>query len=449
MGSLNNLYISQSFQSLVHFGTDWTASANLIQLQDGLGNNLGVSLNTDGDITAVGDITASNLYAPIISGSKGHFTDDLFVSGTIHAFEFDVTILSSSIIFTSGSNIIGDEANVDTQTLVGRVIVTGSLEVTGSSRFNGNVTTPNLATTASNNFIGKEQITGSLEVSGGLTLNGSSSFTELTGSLAEFSQSIDARILSAQGILQLQSQSVTLGLARTLNFSGADVSISIANQTGSVFVRTTQFATTGSNTFVGSNTFTQFLTASVSGAVFGLGDTVLYSQSVDDRLDTIVATGATTGSNTFVGNQIITGSLILSSSAAVELSVIGNQVITGSLEVTGSMVYSGSVRGVVIPLTITSQTASIDCSIGNFFTLTLPSGSNTFINASNINPGQTISLKIKQPSASFGTVTFNSSFKFPINFPYLVTPLSNAEDIISMVSYDTTSLYANAVNTLT
>jgi hypothetical protein len=434
MGSLNNLYISQSFQSLVHFGTDWTASANLIQLQDGLGNNLGVSLNTDGDITAVGDITASNLYAPIISGSKGHFTDDLFVSGTIHAFEFDVTILSSSIIFTSGSNIIGDEANVDTQTLVGRVIVTGSLEVTGSSRFNGNVTTPNLATTASNNFIGKEQITGSLEVSGGLTLNGSSSFTELTGSLAAFSQSIDLRIINAAGILQLQSQSVTLGLARTLNFSGADVSVSIANQTGSVFVRTTQFATTGSNTFVGSNTFTQFLTASVSGAIFGLGDTVLYSQSVDNRLDVIEARYATTGSNNFVGNQTITGSLILSSSADVELGVVGNSV------------FSGSVRGEVIPLSITSQTASIDCSRGNFFTLTLANGLPTHLTATNIRPGETLSLRITQPSVGYGTVTYSNLIKFSQYFPYIATPSSNAVDILSAQSYDTGSLYMVAIN---
>ncbi len=423
MGSLNNLYISQSFQSLVHFGTDWTASANLIQLQDGLGNNLGVSLNTNGDITAVGDITASNLYAPIISGSKGHFTDDLFVSGTIHAFEFDVTILSSSIIFTSGSNIIGDEANVDTQTLVGRVIVTGSLEVTGSSRFNGNVTTPNLATTASNNFIGKEQITGSLEVSGGLSLNGSSSFTELTGSLADFSSSISLRILNAAGILQLQSQSVTLGLAKTLNFGGADVSVSFSNETGSVFVRTTQFATTGSNTFVGSNTFTQFLTASVSGAVFGLGNTVLFSQSVDDRLDIIEARYATTGSNIFVGNQ----------------------TITGSLAVTGSMVYSGSVRGVVIPLTITSQTASMDCSLGNFFTITLVSGSNTFLNATNVLPGETISLLVNQPSVGFGTETFSSNIKFPISFPYTATPVSSSQDVLTFVSYGNT-LFGVAVN---
>lgn len=432
MGSLNNLYISQSFQSLIHLGSDWTASTNLTTLEDGLGNSIGISVNTDGDITALGDITASNLYAPIISASNGHFSNGLFVSGTIKAYELNVTILSSSIVFTSGSNIIGDEANVDTQTLVGRVIVTGSLEVTGSTKL-GLVNSLNLATTASNVFVGKETITGSVDIKGGLTLDGSSSFTELTGSLSQFSQSVSARILAAQGILILQSQSVNIGNAKTLDFSGADVSVSFLNETGSIFVRTTQFATTGSNTFVGSNTFTQFLTASVSGAVFGLGDTVLYSQSVDNRLDIIESKYATTGSNNFVGNQTITGSLILSSSAAVELGVVGNST------------FSGSVRGVVIPLSISSQTATVDFSLGNFFTLTLVSGSNTLINVTNVLPGETVSMLITQPSVGFGTTTFSSNVKNSQYFPYVATPISSSQDVLTFVTYGTNA-YCVAVN---
>jgi len=59
-----------------------------------------------------------------------------------------------------------------------------------------------------------------------------------------------------------------------------------------------------------------------------------YSQSVDTRISSIVTgTGfATTGSNTFVGTQQITGSV----------NVRGNQVITGSLDVSGSITVPGS-----------------------------------------------------------------------------------------------------------
>jgi hypothetical protein len=110
------------------------------------------------------------------------------------------------------------------------------------------------------------------------------------------------------------------------------------------------------------------------------------------------------------------------------------------------MVYSGSVRGNVIPLTITSQTASIDCSLGNFFTLTATSGSTTNLIATNIKSGQTIQLKITQPSSGYGLFTYNSNIKFSQYFPYIATPISNAIDIISFATFDTTTLYSVAVN---
>jgi hypothetical protein len=112
------------------------------------------------------------------------------------------------------------------------------------------------------------------------------------------------------------------------------------------------------------------------------------------------------------------------------------------------MVYSGSVRGNVIPLTITSQTASIDCSLGNFFTLTLVASTDTNLTTTNIKPGETISLRITQPGGGYGTVSYSSNYKFSQYFPYIATPAASAVDILSMVSYDTSSLYSVAINKL-
>ena len=42
MGNLSNLYISQSFISLIHLGSNNTASVTPTQLEDGLGNGIGV-----------------------------------------------------------------------------------------------------------------------------------------------------------------------------------------------------------------------------------------------------------------------------------------------------------------------------------------------------------------------------------------------------------------------
>lgn len=64
-----------------------------------------------------------------------------------------------------------------------------------------------------------------------------------------------------------------------------------------------------------------------------------FSQSIDTRIDNIVAgTGfATTGSNTFVGTQTISGSLNVSGSN----TFVGNQGITGSIVVSGSISQIG------------------------------------------------------------------------------------------------------------
>ena len=70
MGNLSNLYVSRSFQSIIHLATDNTASANLIGLEDGFGNPIGVSVNTAGDLFLSGSLTAS------LKGGKVILTDE-------------------------------------------------------------------------------------------------------------------------------------------------------------------------------------------------------------------------------------------------------------------------------------------------------------------------------------------------------------------------------------
>ena len=91
----------------------------------------------------------------------------------------------------------------------------------------------------------------------------------------------------------------------------------------------------------------------------------------------------------------------------------------------------------------------MDCSLGNFFTLSLPSGSTTFINPTNIRPGSTLSLRITQAATgSSGLVQYSTNIKFPSAFPYIVTPTNGAIDILSFQAYDSTTLFGVAVNTM-
>ena len=108
------------------------------------------------------------------------------------------------------------------------------------------------------------------------------------------------------------------------------------------------------------------------------------------------------------------------------------------------MVYSGSVRGQVFPITIASQTASMDCAKGNFFTVTLPSGS-TRLEATNILPGETLSLRITN-ATSGSQLTGSLSVKFPNGFTYQPTPVSGTTDIVTFLTFDSSSIYAVGAN---
>ena len=112
---------------------------------------------------------------------------------------------------------------------------------------------------------------------------------------------------------------------------------------------------------------------------------------------------------------------------------------------------TGSVHSEINALSIASNTASLDCQDGDMFTLTLVSGSNTHLNASNIRAGQTISLKVLQPSTatdSYGTMTFESEFKFAGGTAPTITAASGSTDILTFQSYDASSLFTTAVQNL-
>jgi hypothetical protein len=73
-----------------------------------------------------------------ITGSV-NIKGDVSIAGTASISYLNVTYESASVIYSSGSNQLGDATN-DTQTLIGRTIVSGSFETTGSGIFTGNLT---------------------------------------------------------------------------------------------------------------------------------------------------------------------------------------------------------------------------------------------------------------------------------------------------------------------
>jgi len=424
MSNLSNLYISQSYFGIINLEDSeqpLVSQSGDINLQDGIGDNLGLKINAqslkftivndlqvDGNADFNGNIDVSGSF--IHTGSidvlgnvtvEGNVTAHTGSFDTLNARVLNVLIESSSVILSSGSNQIGDEIT-DVQTIVGITTISGSLGVTGNQSNTGSLFVSNEISSSTINGIGNVTAFSSSVDSriNNLSSSVDTTITNLSSSLdsrldyleGPFSTSVDARLVSLENF----SSSLVADFVTDVEYSAsiAVVTSSLESQintklasswTGSVFQPFSSSVDTRINSKLDTSTFTSF-SSSVSGEINSL---------------------ATTGSNTFSGSQI----------------------------------FSGSVVGDVHDISIVSSTASLDCSIGNFFTLTLPSGS-TRIETSNIQKGKTLSLKLQQSGIGSGSAVFDSKVKFPSLQTFLTTTDPNSVDIVTFVSYDTGSLFA-------
>jgi hypothetical protein len=147
----------------------------------------------------------------------------------------------------------------------------------------------------------------------------------------------------------------------------------------------------------------------------------------------------------FVSNGI-TGSLLGTASFATTASYYNTSTLatTGSNRFSGLQTITGSILGNVTALTISSNTASLNLTSGSFYTLQLVSGSNTFINPTNIRAGQTVSILVSTTGSA--TVSFPSVVLQPSGSSYVPTT-TTGKDVLTFISFDTTNLYlANVKN---
>jgi len=426
MGNLSSQYISQSFQSLLHLGSDTTASATSAEIQDALGNGVGVFVSTLGNLRVTNAISASAISASTLFGigntvsysasvagqlqalenvtsslinvtgsyattGSNNFignqsvTGDITLTGTLSAYAVKTIFETSSVIYSSGSNQFGDASN-DTQTLIGRTNISGSLSVTGSSiAFKGEV---------SASYISSSRIEGL----GGTTVS-------------DFSSSIASQFYTNTQLVNSFTGSIV-----QLNAFTASAATSIDNL--QIFTASAAISLTNLNSF----------TASVKG-------TNAFTSSQETKNTTLASY---TGSNDtkWTTLQNVTSSLIAKT---------GSYATTGSNSFTGSQRITGSVYGNITSLSYTGQTASVDMSKGNFFSLSV-SGS-TYISASNINLGQTANLLLIQTATS-GNVVFSPQFKLPGGLAFSSSLSSGSQDIITFVAFTTSSLYTSYIKNL-
>jgi len=349
--------------SLIASTGSYATTSSLTSLSQSIATT---DLSQNNRLTALEGVTGSiNRNGLITTGSIGgsqSITGSLNVEGTISATSASFTYVNTvyetaSVIYSSGSNQLGD-AEDDTQTLWGAVkLPSGSLSITGSLRSTGEIRTDGgvvVGTTLLVNNIenpagtgditintspffkvaidGDTEVTGTLKVTGGIT-------GSLQGTASYATQALSASYAPTvlpNGVISGSQQIVDLGFATTGSVNQKLDTGSFNSYTSSNDGKVNSLIAATSSYVTEAESGSFMTTGSVAGNVltFTKGDGTTFNLTVNTGSAASINTGsfATTGSNIFRGSQVISGSLI------------GNSLNNGMIFISSEAYESGSVK---------------------------------------------------------------------------------------------------------
>jgi hypothetical protein len=115
---------------------------------------------------------------------------------------------------------------------------------------------------------------------------------------------------------------------------------------------------------------------------------------------------------------------------------------TAQVSIASGLNFTGSANGTVTTLSISSNTASLNMSTGNFFDLQLVANTTTFVDVTNLNAGETTNVRVKQPaSVGTGSVTFSANVEQVSGQAYITTNQTGSVDILSLITFDSSAAY--------
>ena len=284
------------------------------------------------------------------------------------------------------------------------------------------------------------QVTGSLDVNGALTPSSIS-----TGNI------VATAVTSSNGF-----SSTAINAAS--NFNGN--------------VQAFSFGTTGAVSLDASfSTTTGLSFGTYAGPVKTIGTTIYYT-SASQASSAIRYYGQyiidRDQSNSFVGNFVNLGSLDTADKTAFVIQGGANadadysNTIMSANETDGfpkfqksvhflkKVITSGSVATEVISGSHNGSNIFIDYSQGSMFDVELKSGSLLVVEAQNIEKGMTAMIKLRQPTATgaYGTIDFADAYKFADGTKVQATQASGSVDILTVTSFDGTTLDTTSVKNL-
>jgi hypothetical protein len=275
--------------------------------------------------------------------------------------------VTGSVSITGSGTVLS--ANIDT------IVFTGSFAQSGSVVVNGNITSTGTITaqqlnvqtiTSSVSFItgsskfgsiisNTHQFTGSILVSGSLAVNDSnviltnqtSSMSVLSSSFAS-TASFAALAQTASFVQNAQTASYVLNAQTASYVANAQTASYVLNAVSASYALnadlfdgkdSTTFATTGSNTFIGTQTVTGSLLTSGSNTL--IGNTILNGTIGITGNSTLTGSFLVSGSTTQIGNNTLTGNTSLSGSITISGSL---GTTTPSVKIYGDTQHSGYIR---------------------------------------------------------------------------------------------------------
>jgi hypothetical protein len=411
LGSVNWLVYSASIASASAFIANYTGQPfNLFSQSvdvrlDSLelfSSSLNATYATDAELAGV----SSSIMSTLNTFSSSYKVDSASFDTRINTNSSSFNQFSSS--YTTESSSFQSQITTNSASFNS---FSSSQYITDSSSFDGrlDVIETTYAKTGSNSFVGNQTITGVVSISSSATYD-----LDITGA---FQATVASRVSSSAGVATISPS--------LISYTSNTASISSTLGKGTLAA----VDATGA-----PSTFRQ-ITLSANPSVIGI-----------PSVSSITVPSILTPSGSTPGAFI----------APIQFQHIGNYTdgrvtITTPLIVSSSTTISGSVNGIVGNITVVSNTASIDMSKGNFFTLNIPSASITYITATNIQPGQTVAVKLSQAANSSGSVTFDSSqFKFWSGSAQFNTgsQVTGSTDIFTFVTFDTSSLWTTIVKNL-
>jgi hypothetical protein len=247
-------------------------------------------------ILELSTISGSHLSASYAQTSS--YSDQFRVSGVLTAQTLVVQTISSSIIYSSGSNVFGNSLS-NTQILTGSVSITGSLTVNGrnyltdSSSFSSR--TFNLEQASASLFLA----TASLNSFSASINNYTASNNSITASINAFSASINNYTSSNN----VTTASVNAATASLYSFSASLYNYTASNNTTTASVN----AATASLYSFSASIYNYTSSNNTTTASINAFSASINNFTASQRI--LNGTYATTASNTFIGTETVTGSV--------------------------------------------------------------------------------------------------------------------------------------------